>query len=1009
MVLFCNPVTPSARRTVVTVTALLLSVCIIDYAGSDTSSRTGSSDFSDTVRLGAVLTNASLGIRLNSTIRALQPRKHNLVNVDIDLRVADVNLTEHLSIIKVICGEMLPDGISALVAIIEDDDDVDVHIASGFVSMIAQYTNLPVISLNDARALRSPHPQLGNMDTVSTYLHLGASISDQCKAMMSFLKYYGWHHFIIVTTDLPNHDRFISSLEALAAESSEEASHSEEWEICDRIEIDMRLNLTEQVQLIKESDCTIILLFCSQSEAQEIVRLANLFNLMRQGYVWIAAEVVLGKTDLNEKVDLPPGLLAVKYQSQEYNIEHKIADVTTIYLDGLDKYAANFHSVDMTPPKSCWNDGKATSKRSKQFMEYLSGKTLKTTESKFVFNAEGYLLNTQIAVMNVDASSKWVQVGTWLNDELLINDVTWIGGLHQQPEGLTPHRHLTFTTIREGSYLSTIELSEEECTAGARCRVKDNDTGVYYYQCCIGLTVDLLLQLSMDIGFKYDLYIVEDSKFGAYENGSWNGMVGDILRGKADGAIATMLDTADRSAVIDTSVSYMKSGISVMVKKVEGAVPSDAFLAPFDYTVWLLLTVGIVQAVAVAVFAFECLSPGGYDRTLKGPRATKFTFGSSLWIVWALLFNNTVPLKPPRSYTAKFMTNMWGCFSLIFIAMYTANLVAHMIREAPEDMVDGFLDDKLQNPKHYSQPLKFGTIKSTSVEQYISTVNEEMQTHMEPYNQELAEQAVESLKAGRMDAFLYDEAALRDLAAKDQECSLHVVGKTVGETGFTVALTKGSHWTHKVNEMIIQYTDNGFIQTLVDKWLTSMCDGKGDNSRKPLGIEHSSGVFYLLLGGTAASILIFFGEHLFFKFLKNYFRKTFAKKELVAVVAEAMAHSIYTPARRSGHCPCNNWACRQVSQELDAALARLTELENMLWTSRNGNASTGLLPLHRISSSRQTNHWLPLPQTESEHNDPDGNFSSDSDSQTTEKNFATTSFDTLDNLEKLYDIVESSV
>ncbi|XP_077980001.1 glutamate receptor ionotropic, NMDA 2D-like isoform X2 [Glandiceps talaboti] len=531
----------------------------------------------------------------------------------------------------------------------------------------------------------------------------------------------------------------------------------------------------------------------------------------------------------------------------------------------------------------------------------------------------------------------------------------------------------------------------------------------YVYYCCIGLCIDLLLKLSEDLGFNYDLYIVDDQKFGALENGTWNGIVGDILKGKADASIATLLDTADRSAVIDTSVSFMKSGISVLVKKVEGAVPSDAFLAPFDYTVWLLLTVGIVQAVALAVFLFECFSPGGYDRNISGPRVSKFTFGSSLWIVWALLFNNTVPLKPPRSYTAKFMTNMWGCFSLIFIAMYTANLVAHMIREAPDDMVDGFPDDRLQHPKHYSHPLKFGTIRSTSVEQYIKTVNQEMQDHMEPYNFERAPRAIEAVKSGFMDAFIYDEAALKDLAAKDQDCSLHVVGKTVGETGYTIALTKGSHWTHSINEMIIEYTDSGFIQTLVDKWLTSMCDSKLDSIRKPLGIEHSSGVFMLLLGGTCASVLIFFGEHLFFRFLRNYFTKKFAKKELVAVVAEAMAQSIYTPSRQTDECPCSNWECQQLSNELNAALARLTELEKMIWTSRNGSTTGYARDMCKGKRKLDRPHWLPLSQNEAFQGDhTDERFSSDSDSQTSEKNF-TNSFDNIDNLDILYDMVESSV
>ena len=37
------------------------------------------------------------------------------------------------------------------------------------------------------------------------------------------------------------------------------------------------------------------------------------------------------------------------------------------------------------------------------------------------------------------------------------------------------------------------------------------------YQCCSGLCIDLLKYLSDKIGFEYDLFQVEDRKFGAYD------------------------------------------------------------------------------------------------------------------------------------------------------------------------------------------------------------------------------------------------------------------------------------------------------------------------------------------------------------------------------------------------------------------------------------------------------------------------------------------------------------
>ena len=46
-----------------------------------------------------------------------------------------------------------------------------------------------------------------------------------------------------------------------------------------------------------------------------------------------------------------------------------------------------------------------------------------------------------------------------------------------------------------------------------------------------GFCIDLLNELQEIMGFTYDIYVVEDKKFGSDQgNGMWNGVVGDIIR-----------------------------------------------------------------------------------------------------------------------------------------------------------------------------------------------------------------------------------------------------------------------------------------------------------------------------------------------------------------------------------------------------------------------------------------------------------------------------------------------
>lgn len=82
-----------------------------------------------------------------------------------------------------------------------------------------------------------------------------------------------------------------------------------------------------------------------------------------------------------------------------------------------------------------------------------------------------------------------------------------------------------------------------------------------------------------------------------------------------------------------------------------------------------------------------------------------FTIGKSVWLLWALVFNNSVPIENPRGTTSKIMVLVWAFFAVIFLASYTANLAAFMIQEEFVDQVTGLSDKKVSSPCF---PLRLG-------------------------------------------------------------------------------------------------------------------------------------------------------------------------------------------------------------------------------------------------------------------------------------------------------------
>ena len=64
-----------------------------------------------------------------------------------------------------------------------------------------------------------------------------------------------------------------------------------------------------------------------------------------------------------------------------------------------------------------------------------------------------------------------------------------------------------------------------------------NDTGELQ-----GFCIDLLDELQKMMNFTYDIYIVEDGFFGSEQpNGTWNGIVGDIIEGVSYGNMHSCL------------------------------------------------------------------------------------------------------------------------------------------------------------------------------------------------------------------------------------------------------------------------------------------------------------------------------------------------------------------------------------------------------------------------------------------------------------------------------------
>ncbi|XP_053686430.1 uncharacterized protein LOC128735972 [Sabethes cyaneus] len=343
-------------------------------------------------------------------------------------------------------------------------------------------------------------------------------------------------------------------------------------------------------------------------------------------------------------------------------------------------------------------------------------------------------------------------------------------------------------------------------------------------------------------------------------NVKWNGVIGDLISGSADMSFAPLSVSRERAQVIDFSVPFFHGGISLLAApQTNPDVPLLAFLLPFSPELWIAIFTSLnVTAIAVAIY--EWLSPFGLNPWGR-QRSKNFSMSSALWVMWGLLCGHLVAFKAPKSWPNKFLINVWGGFSVIFVASYTANIAA---------LIAGlFFHNEAGS---YSGPLlkqRIGAPIATATEYYVQQNDKMLWEHMKKYQLQNLQEGIDRLKNGTLDLLLADSPILDYYRATDHGCLLQRVGDTYMEDSYAIGMHKGFPLKETISALISKYSTDGYLDILTDKWYGGLACFKIDRELgqpKPLGVAAVAGVFLLLSLGVVLGLLILIFEHLFYKY-----------------------------------------------------------------------------------------------------------------------------------------------
>ncbi|XP_030681992.1 glutamate receptor 1 isoform X3 [Nomascus leucogenys] len=387
-----------------------------------------------------------------------------------------------------------------------------------------------------------------------------------------------------------------------------------------------------------------------------------------------------------------------------------------------------------------------------------------------------------------------------------------------------------------------------------------------------GYCVELAAEIAKHVGYSYRLEIVSDGKYGARDpdTKAWNGMVGELVYGRADVAVAPLTITLVREEVIDFSKPFMSLGISIMIKKPQKSKPGVfSFLDPLAYEIWMCIVFAYI-GVSVVLFLVSRFSPyewhseefeEGREQTTSD-QSNEFGIFNSLWFSLGAFMQQGCDISP-RSLSGRIVGGVWWFFTLIIISSYTANLAAFLTVERMVSPIESAEDLAKQTE------IAYGTLEAGSTKEFFRrskiAVFEKMWTYMksaEPsvFVRTTEEGMIRVRKSKGKYAYLL-ESTMNEYIEQRKPCDTMKVGGNLDSKGYGIATPKGSALRGPVNLAVLKLSEQGVLDKLKSKWWYDKgeCGSKDSGSKdktSALSLSNVAGVFYILIGGLGLAMLV---------------------------------------------------------------------------------------------------------------------------------------------------------
>uniref|UniRef100_A0A8B9KXD5 Glutamate receptor, ionotropic, kainate 5 n=1 Tax=Astyanax mexicanus TaxID=7994 RepID=A0A8B9KXD5_ASTMX len=441
-------------------------------------------------------------------------------------------------------------------------------------------------------------------------------------------------------------------------------------------------------------------------------------------------------------------------------------------------------------------------------MNYLRMVEYDGLTGRVEFNSKGQRTNYTLHILEKHRYGH-KQIGIWYSNNTLVMNST---SLDINASETLANKTLIITTILENPYVMR-KVNYQE--------LEGNDQ----YE---GFCVDMLKELSDILKFTFRIKLVDDGLYGAPEpNGSWTGMVGELINRKADLAVAAFTITSEREKVIDFSKPFMTLGISILYRVHIGRKPGYfSFLDPFSPAVWLFmllayLAVSCVLFLAARLSPYEWYNPHPCLRERRDMLENQYTLGNSLWFPVGGFMQQGSEIMP-KALSTRCVSGVW--------------LVAFIKRRAQFRFLKCAL--LLQNSRYQTYQRMWNYMYSKQPSVFVKSTEEGI-----------------ARVVNSKYAFLL-ESTMNEYH-RSLNCNLTQIGGLLDTKGYGIGMPLGSPFRDEISLAVLQLQENNRLEILKRRWWEGgQCPKEEDHRAKGLGMENIGGIFVVLICGLIIAVFV---------------------------------------------------------------------------------------------------------------------------------------------------------